>query len=76
MPLRDLADSGRKGGISKYNVYLGVFDKAIQKVQLVEAFASVFKGCGGNQPSEVNSIIFENIEKHTVTLCLESVKLL
>ncbi|GMH38818.1 hypothetical protein BSKO_06716 [Bryopsis sp. KO-2023] len=70
------ASGGQEAGFSKYTIYLGVFDKALQEVQLVRAFAATFKGCGGNQPAQVNTIQFQNNESIPIDFCVDSVKLI
>lgn len=63
-------------GFSQYSIYLGVFDKALQNAQLIKAFASKFKGCGGNRPSEIREIVFKNEQGNTIDICIDDVKLL
>lgn len=59
-------------GFSKYTVYMGLFDKALQKVQ---AFAADFKGCAGNRAGDIDAIEFKNDQSYPITLCVNDVRL-
>lgn len=76
VPLSLLTATKQRLGFSKYNIYLGVFENALSDVQTIRAFASKFKGCGGNTPAEVTDITFENNEMESIEFCIDSLKLL
>lgn len=73
MSLAGLNAAGHNNGFAKFPIYLGLFDKALQKVQ---AYASEFKGCAGNRPGEINSIVFKNENSTPTDLCVDGVKIL
>lgn len=71
--LNQMSASSQQDGFSKFPIYLGLFDKALQRVQ---SFASQFKGCSGNRANEVDTIEFRNDNSYPVELCIDDVKLL
>lgn len=70
--LTSLTSSLDLNGFSKFTVYLGLFDKALQKVQ---AFAADFKGCAGNKAGDIDTIEFKNDKSYPINLCVNDVKL-
>lgn len=72
--LLDINTSGNLDGFSRYDLFLGNFDRYEDEVV---AFASYFQGCGGNGPDQVNKIVFKNdLPGHSQEVCIDSVQLL
>eukprot|EP00210_Caulerpa_lentillifera_P002459 g2357.t1 len=72
--LLDINTSGNLKGFSRYDLFLGNFDRYEDEVI---AFASDFQGCGGNGPERINKIVFKNdLPVHAQEVCIDSIQLL
>lgn len=76
LKLNELQPTGDNvDGYSRYLIYLGLFDFGAHQKR-VTAFASDFRGCGGNSAGEVKQLYVRNDSGNREFVCIDNVKLL
>lgn len=73
--LNDLQSAGENNGYSRYTIYLGLFDFGAHHAR-VTAFASDFKGCGGNTAVDIQDLYIRNDQREAQFVCIDNVKLI
>lgn len=75
--LSSLQNSGIVDGWSKYDVFLGNFDRSgPSSQQQVQAFAPAFDGCGGIPAASLTRVEFDNYSGTNQQFCVDQIYLL
>ncbi|GMH41450.1 hypothetical protein BSKO_09360 [Bryopsis sp. KO-2023] len=73
--LKDLQPAGESNGYSRYTIYLGLFDFGAHHARIT-AFASEFRGCGGNSAADVQDLFIRNDQGRKQFICVDNVQLI